>query len=112
MIDIKILRSNPELVRDSITKRNLKVDLDAFLALDSERLSLRKEMEELQAIRNRVSKEIPTISDASEKQAKIAEMKSVGDQIATMEARLAETEEEYDSMLYSIPNFLDPTTAV
>jgi seryl-tRNA synthetase len=34
MIDIKILRSNPEIVRDSIAKRNLKVDLDAFLELD------------------------------------------------------------------------------
>jgi len=112
MIDIKILRSNPELVRDSIAKRNLKVDLDAFLALDSERLAQRQKMEEFQALRNRVSKEIPTIADASEKQAKIAEMKSVGEDIAAIEANLAETEEAYSDMLYSIPNFLDPTTAI
>lgn len=112
MIDIKILRSNPELVRDSITKRNLKVDLDAFLALDAERLAERQKMEEFQALRNRVSKEIPTIADAAEKQAKIAEMKSVGENIATIEASLAETEEAYNDMLYSIPNFLDPTTAI
>lgn len=112
MIDIKILRANPELVRDSIAKRNLKVDLDAFLALDASRLVERQSMEDLQALRNRVSKEIPTIADATAKQAKIAEMKSVGDQIATIEASLATTEEAYSAMLYSIPNFLDPTTAI
>jgi seryl-tRNA synthetase len=112
MIDIKILRSNPELVRDSIQKRNLKIDLDAFLALDSQRLSERQKLEELQQVRNRVSKEIPTLSDASVKQQKISEMKQVGDQITALEARLAETTEVYESMLYSMPNFLDPTTAI
>jgi seryl-tRNA synthetase len=112
MIDIKILRSNPELVRDSIQKRNLKIDLDAFLALDSQRLSERQKLEELQQVRNRVSKEIPTLSDASVKQQKISEMKQVGDQITALEARLAETTEAYESMLYSMPNFLDPTTAI
>jgi seryl-tRNA synthetase len=112
MIDIKILRSNPELVRDSIQKRNLKIDLDAFLVLDSQRLSERQKLEELQQVRNRVSKEIPTLSDASVKQQKISEMKQVGDQITALEARLAETTEAYESMLYSMPNFLDPTTAI
>ena len=112
MIDIKILRSNPELVRDSIQKRNLKVDLDAFLALDAERLLVRQKIEELQTLRNKVSKEIPTLSDATIKQTKIAEMKSVGDEIAAGEAKLAETEEVYTAFLYSMPNFLDPTTAI
>jgi seryl-tRNA synthetase len=69
-------------------------------------------MEELQALRNRVSKEIPTITDADQKQVKIMEMKTVGDQIAAIEASLADTEEAYNAMLYSIPNFLDPTAAV
>jgi seryl-tRNA synthetase len=112
MIDIKILRSHPELIRDSIAKRNLKVDLDAFLALDAMRLSERQQMEDLQALRNRVSKEIPTIADTAQKQAKIAEMKAVGERIATIESNLAFTEETYNGMLYSIPNFLDPTTAI
>ncbi len=75
MIDIKILRSNPDLIRDSIAKRNLKLDLDAFLSLDAERLSIRQKLEEFQQIRNRVSKEIPALIDPVEKQSKIAEMK-------------------------------------
>ena len=36
MIDLKLVRQNPELMKDNIAKRNLKVDLDAFLALDKQ----------------------------------------------------------------------------
>jgi seryl-tRNA synthetase len=112
MIDIKILRSNPELIRDSIVKRNLKFDLDRLLAVDEERLAKQQELETLQAVRNKASKEIPTITDAALKQEKIAEMKDVGDKIKDIEANLAETEEEYNLMLASLPNFLDATAAI
>lgn len=112
MIDIKILRTNPESIRDSITKRNLKFDLDRLIFLDEERLAKQQELETLQAVRNKASKEIPTIKDATEKQTKIAEMKEVGDKIKDLEANLTETEEEYKLMLASLPNFLDPTAAI
>ena len=112
MIDIKILRTNPELIRDSITKRNLKFDLNRLLAVDEERLAKQQELETLQAIRNKVSKDISIIKDATEKQTKIAEMKEVGDKIKEMETNLAETEGEYKLMLASLPNFLDPTAAI
>ncbi len=112
MIDIKILRTNPSLVLESIQKRNLKIDLDALLRLDTERLAIQQELEVLQAERNRVSKEIPTISDATEKQSKITEMKAVGDRIKNIETTLSETDEAYKLGLASLPNFLDPTTAI
>ena len=112
MIDIKILRSNPELVRDSIEKRNLKFDLDRLLFLDEERLAKKQEVEVLQAVRNKVSKEIPTLSDATEKQTRIAEMKEVGEKIAEMEKDLETTKDEYELMFASLPNFLDPTAAI
>jgi seryl-tRNA synthetase len=77
MIDIKILRTNPEILRESIAKRNLKIDLDEVIRLDTERLDIQQELETLQALRNKTSKEIPTITDPSEKQARIHEMKEV-----------------------------------
>lgn len=112
MIDLKLLRANPALVKDSIQKRNLSLDLDAFLALDQTRLGHRQKLEELQATRNKVSKEIPTLTDASEKSARVTEMKAVGESIKSIEVTLAETEEGYQHMLSSIPNFLDPTAAI
>lgn len=112
MIDIKILRQNPESVQDSITKRNLKIDLDAIIALDTTRLEQKQKLEELQALRNKVSKEIPTIADANLKQQKIAEMKQVGEDIKALEATLLATEDVYNNHLYSLPNFLSATTAI
>lgn len=112
MIDIKILRNNPELVRDSITKRNLKLDLDRFLELDGLRLDFQKKLNDLQALRNKTSKEIPMIKDPVVKQEKVVSMRAVGDEIARLEQELGMSEEEYNGILYSIPNFLSPTAAI
>jgi seryl-tRNA synthetase len=76
MLDIKIIRSNPDLVKDNIKKRNLTLDLDKFLEIDSEKLDLLVKVDELRAIKNKVSKEIPTMSN-EERPAKISEMKKL-----------------------------------
>lgn len=112
MIDIKILRSNPELVRDSIQKRNLSLDLDRLLEIDKVRLDFQKELNDLQALRNKTSKEIPTIKDQAEKQEKMASMRAVGEDIARIEKELTSSDEEYYGLLYSVPNFLSPTAAI
>jgi seryl-tRNA synthetase len=62
MLDIKIIRTNSELVKDIITKRNLKLNLDDFLKIDKEKLDLIIKVDELRAIRNKVSKEVPNLS--------------------------------------------------
>ncbi len=76
MIDIKIVRNQPDLVRDSINKRNLNIDLDAFLQLDTQKLALQIEVDDMRAIKNKVSKEIPTLSN-EDRPAKIVEMKEL-----------------------------------
>jgi seryl-tRNA synthetase len=76
MLDIKIIRNNPDLVKDNIKKRNLSIDLDKFLEIDAEKLDLLVKVDELRATKNKVSKEIPTLSN-DEKPAKITEMKKL-----------------------------------
>jgi seryl-tRNA synthetase len=76
MLDIKIVRENPEQIKDNIKKRNLDLDLDKFLEIDQEKLDLIIKVDELRAIRNKVSKEIPTMAN-EEKPVKIAEMKKL-----------------------------------
>jgi seryl-tRNA synthetase len=76
MLDIKIIRNNPELVNDNIQKRNLDLDTDKFLEIDREKLDLIIKVDELRAVKNKVSKEIPTLSN-EERPAKIAEMKEL-----------------------------------
>lgn len=109
MIDIKILRTNPDLVRDSIIKRNLKIDLDAIIARDLARVSAQQELDVLRARRNELS---ANMGKGKPEPALLQEAKTLKEKIQTLESSFAESEEEYKLMLASLPNFLDPTAAI
>ena len=47
MLDIKFIRENPEVVKEEIKKRNMKIDLDVFLNLDKKKRELQQEVEDL-----------------------------------------------------------------
>lgn len=109
MIDIKILRNNPEIVRDSIKKRNLKIDLDAIIQRDSIRVAQQQELDNLRARRNELSS---NMGKGKPDNAVLEEAKMLKEKIQTLEWIFTETEEEYKLMLASLPNFLDPTAAI
>lgn len=111
MLDIKIIRSNPDLVKDVIKKRNLKLDLNEFLEIDREKLDLIIKVDELRALKNKVSKEIPTLSN-EERPSKITEMKKVWDELVLLEERQKQVEIEWKNLYYKIPNLLDSTAAI
>lgn len=111
MLDIKIIRQNPDLVKDVIKKRNLKLDLDEFLKVDSEKLELIKKVDDLRALRNKVSKEIPALS-WDEKEKKILEMKKVWDDLQELEKKQDEVEEKWKNLYYQVPNLLDETATI
>ena len=68
MLDIKIIRNNPEDVQYSIDKKWIDVDLGRFLEVDKKLVESKQELYELRALRNKVSKEIPTLwSDEKQK---------------------------------------------
>jgi len=111
VLDLKIIRENPEAVKDNIKKRNLKLNLDDFLTLDTEKLAFISKVDELRAIRNKVSKEIPTLPN-EEKQVKIIEMKKLWDDLKVLEESQKENLEKWNALYYQIPNVLDDTAAI
>jgi seryl-tRNA synthetase len=76
MVDLKLVRQNPELMKDNIKKRNLKVDLDAFLEMDKHLITLNQNLDEIKNKKNIFSKLIPTLSK-EEKESKLSEMKNL-----------------------------------
>jgi seryl-tRNA synthetase len=76
MIDLKLVRQNPELMKDNIKKRNLDVDLDAFLEMDKKIIELNQKLDSIKAEKNAFSKVLPTLSK-EEKEVKLAEMKAL-----------------------------------
>ncbi|MFK7779530.1 MAG: serine--tRNA ligase [Candidatus Gracilibacteria bacterium] len=111
MLNIKVIRNSPDLVKDSIKKRNVDLDLDKFLEIDSKKLELLVKVDELRAIKNKVSKEIPTLSN-DKKGAKIAEMKKLGEDLNILEEKQKEVEVIWFDMYCRIPNLLDETAAI
>jgi seryl-tRNA synthetase len=112
MLDINYVRAHPDEIREMLRLRNTEGPLDSVLEADGRRRTLLAEVETLKAQRNAASKEIGRQKDSSDREAKIAEMKQVGDRIAALDEEVRKTEEELTRSLSAIPNLLDPRTPV
>ena len=105
MLDVNVIRSNPDMIRTMIRNRNRdETILDRFLEADSEWRALTDENNRLRKIRNDVSMEISKMPKGEEKDAKIAEMREVGDKIKANDARMAELEVIRNDCVLNIPN--------
>lgn len=112
MLDIKLIRENPELVKEKLLLRNEDPSvIEKVQTADSKRLEVIKKSETLKELRNKVSDEIGVMKkskadrrfaeeNASEK---IAEMKKVSDEIKVLDSELRAIEEEVEELLYYIP---------
>lgn len=108
MLDINIIREQPDLVRKSLQDRQMDVGLvSAVLELDARRRALLAEVEVLKGQRNSVSKEISQLKDAETRQQKILEMRTVGDRIAEYDNQLRKVDEDLLSATSVIPNIPD-----
>ena len=110
MLDINFIRQNPEEVRAALALRRAEADLEGVLALDRERRELLQQTETLKSERNRVSKEIGRMKAASDREERIAEMRSVGDRISSLDEQVRAVETRLRALLLEIPNMPEPGT--
>jgi seryl-tRNA synthetase len=111
MLDINIIREQPDLVRKALRDRQMDPSpVDTILQLDERRRGMLTEVEALKAERNAVSKEIGQLKDAAARQTKIEAMRTVGDKIATLDKDVAAVEEELKVTTAIIPNIPDNRT--
>ncbi len=105
MIDPRIIREQPDTVRESLRKRGASFDLDRLLALDGTRRRLIQETEKRKSEKNDLSNEIAKLKrsggDASEQ---IIHLRELGKSIEGLEAELKEAEKSWEEMLLVIPN--------
>jgi seryl-tRNA synthetase len=109
MLDIKLIREQPEIVREGLRRKNDDPTLvDALLAVDEQRRALIKEVEALKAERNAVSKEISKMKDPAEREAKITAMRQLGDRIDALEGQTRDAEAEFERQMLYLPNLPHP----
>lgn len=111
MLDINLIRENPDLVERALRVRRTSGSVAAVLEQDSLRRKLLTQVDELKNQRNRVSKEIGR-GTASDRTAKIAEMRTVGEQIDALDAQIRAVEETLRQRVLELPNLPDPSTPI
>ncbi len=108
MIDIRLIREQPEMVRHGIARLHADAPIDEIIELDGKRRDLLSQVEELKATRNAGSKEISKLPAGEVRDQRIGEMRSLGDEIQALDARVAEVEERLNNLLLEVPNLPDP----
>ena len=105
MLDLKFVRSNPQVVIDALAKRGGKISLDGFLSLEEERRSILGQVEEMKSRRNATSKQVGLMKkNGEDATALMEEARQLGDEIAALDKRLAEVEDALKEQLLNIPN--------
>jgi len=104
MIDIEILRKNPEKVRNSIINKGIKnFDFENFLEIDKKRLSLLKNLEDLRNERNKISEEIPLLDDV-QKKLRLEEASSLKQEIKKFEEEFENYDSQFKIEFLKLPN--------
>jgi len=104
MIDIEILRNNPEILRNAVINKGIKdFDFEAFLNIDKKRLKILKNLEDLRSERNKISEEIPKLSN-NEKKLKLEEASALKQEIKKLEDEYAIYDSNFKIELLKLPN--------
>src|SRR5438876_4853259 len=110
MLDIKLIRDQPDAVATALADKGGAELIHEILARDGDRRRLIKEVEDLKALRNKASEAIGQAKrrgeDAADEQAR---MREVGERIKALEAELKSVDGEMEGLLLQIPNVPDPS---
>lgn len=105
MLDIKILRTEPERIREALKKRNNDLDITPAIELDIARREILTEVEKKKAQQNEISKKIPQLKKAGEDTAPIfAEMKELSNEIKEDDEKVRELDAKLRDFMLRIPN--------
>ena len=103
MIDLDLVRADPDLYQTACKNKNISLDIRKFLKTDDERKKLIAEVQKMQTERNAVSKNIPNLKGA-EKEKEIKRMKALGEDLKKKEAELAVLEKKWLEMQLLLPS--------
>lgn len=110
MIDMKLLRTEPEKVIQALNRRKENVDIHGLLELDKQRREVMFEAEQMKSKQNTVSKQIPILKKEGKDTTEIfAEMKSLSDEIKGLDEKIRELDAKIEEILYTIPNIPNKT---
>ena len=116
MLDIKVIRDDPEGVKKAILDRDMSAevaDVDGVLEQDESRRALLVEVEELKRQRNRASEEIVALKkDGGDSNAIVEKMRGISERIKDMDAEVREVDARIRTLMLDIPNLPNESVPV
>jgi len=113
MLDLKFIRDNKDLVKESIKNRGYKLDIDELLKLDEEYRKLLSEVEELRSKRNKANDEIAAAIKAKKNPKEIIDsMKPISQKVVDLEAKVEDIRQKIAKITYIIPNIPDKSIPI
>jgi seryl-tRNA synthetase len=112
MLDIRLIREQPDVVKEAMRKLNAQAPIDDILRLDEERRDLLQQVEGLRHRRNTVSTQIGQMKEQEPRQALIDEMRGVNVTIGDLEESLREVDARLEHAMYNVPNLPHPSVPV
>lgn len=107
MLDIKFIRENSDLIKEAARKKYVAFDVDALLKKDDERKELLTKVEARRKEQNDANQKISNAKDATERDALIAEMKKVKDDLQADEEKLKVILKDWQLLMLQVPNIPD-----
>ena len=105
MLDIKFIRQNPNLIKEALNKRGYSFNLDSFLSLDEKRREIMTKLEEAQAARNEIGREVKVLlKEKKDPKPKIEEGKRIKKKLTDLDENFKELNTNFLKSLDRIPN--------
>ena len=105
MLDIKILRTEPDKIREALKNRNSDLDITPAIELDLKRRELLGKVEQMKAKQNEITKQIPAMKKAGENtDAIFAEMKELSGEIKELDTEVSDIDAKLRDFMLRIPN--------
>jgi seryl-tRNA synthetase len=113
MLDIKLIRENPEKVNELLKRRNPELSVDEVIEIDKQRREVQVKADNLRADRKNISLQVGALKKEGKDTTEIQEnVRKIGEEIKALEEKELEFNEKQKSLLLNIPNTPDETTPV
>lgn len=112
MIDLRELKNRHDEIAANIKNRNMRVDLDAIIALGDKRSSVMQEADALRSRRNEVAKQMKGKLDPETRAKLIEEGKELKNRIAEIEKTASDLDAQYLAAARTIPNYANPKAPI
>jgi len=113
MLDIRLLKENPQIIKDMLEKRKLNFPINELIAFDKRRRELIAKMQQIKHKKNTISECIAIKKkNNSDITAEYQEMKTIGKKILSLEEEQATVESRFKDLMMMLPNMVDESVPI